>query len=202
MLYLIALLAPWLAVMLRGKFFTGVFLGVLQLTMVGWIPATIVAWIIIGTYKKPERGSSRESGGSGKNTAFTMMLRYYIPFVGEEAKEEYKASILEIAAEEGLNPDFVMTSVSGAVLIDKAKRTTLRLNHDHYWIIDTDAPWFDRRSDTRIELEEDDDGTAWAIIAKAEEIDELEAQFKSLRRSRRAAAEGKASLGEPDAVPA
>ncbi len=47
MSYILALFLPWLAVMMKGRVITGVVLLLLQLTLVGWIPATIVAFFII-----------------------------------------------------------------------------------------------------------------------------------------------------------
>lgn len=47
MLYILAFFLPWLAVMIKGRTFTGIFLLILQLTLFGWIPATIAALFII-----------------------------------------------------------------------------------------------------------------------------------------------------------
>ena len=47
MLYILALFLPGLAVMLAGKFLTGLLLFALQLTLIGWVPATIVSFFII-----------------------------------------------------------------------------------------------------------------------------------------------------------
>ncbi len=47
MLYILAFFLPWLAVMIKGRIFTGIFLLILQLTLFGWIPATIAALFII-----------------------------------------------------------------------------------------------------------------------------------------------------------
>lgn len=119
MLYLLAMLAPFLAVMLRGKILTGIFLLILQCTVVGWIPAVVVAWIIIGTAGKSASASGaapKENTGGG--TVVHMMLRYFIPAIGNKAKAEYEANLLDVAKEEDLSPDVVLTFVSGGVLID------------------------------------------------------------------------------------
>lgn len=47
MLYLVALFLPGVAVMLTGSVLTGLVLCALQLTGIGWILATIVAFLII-----------------------------------------------------------------------------------------------------------------------------------------------------------
>jgi uncharacterized membrane protein YqaE (UPF0057 family) len=47
MLYILALFLPFLAVMLKGRIIVGVVLLVLQITLIGWLPATIVACFII-----------------------------------------------------------------------------------------------------------------------------------------------------------
>jgi type IV secretory pathway TrbD component len=40
---LIAILLPWLSFLLRGKILTGIFCAILQITIIGWIPAAIWA---------------------------------------------------------------------------------------------------------------------------------------------------------------
>lgn len=47
MMYILALFLPWLAVMLKGRIVTGVVLLILQITLIGWLPATVVAFFII-----------------------------------------------------------------------------------------------------------------------------------------------------------
>jgi uncharacterized membrane protein YqaE (UPF0057 family) len=47
MLYILALFLPFLAVMLKGRVIVGMILLLLQLTVIGWLPATIVACFII-----------------------------------------------------------------------------------------------------------------------------------------------------------
>jgi uncharacterized membrane protein YqaE (UPF0057 family) len=46
-IYLLAILLPFLALLLRGKLFQGVLCLVLQLTVIGWIPATLWAILVI-----------------------------------------------------------------------------------------------------------------------------------------------------------
>ena len=40
---LIAVLFPWLSFMLRGKIFVGIICLILQITLIGWLPASIWA---------------------------------------------------------------------------------------------------------------------------------------------------------------
>ena len=47
MLYLLALFLPFLAVMLKGRIIVGSILLLMQITLIGWLPATIVACFII-----------------------------------------------------------------------------------------------------------------------------------------------------------
>jgi len=42
---LIAILLPWLSFLLRGRILTGILCLLLQITIVGWIPAA--AWAVI-----------------------------------------------------------------------------------------------------------------------------------------------------------
>ena len=42
---LIAILLPWLSFLLRGKILSGIICLILQLTVVGWIPAAI--WAVL-----------------------------------------------------------------------------------------------------------------------------------------------------------
>jgi len=45
MRYLLALFLPWLSLILQGKVFSGILCLILQLTVLGWIPASI--WAIL-----------------------------------------------------------------------------------------------------------------------------------------------------------
>lgn len=45
--YILAIFLPFLAVMLKGRVGTGIVLLLLQITVVGWFIATIVAFFII-----------------------------------------------------------------------------------------------------------------------------------------------------------
>lgn len=47
MSYILALFLPWLAVMLKGRVFVGIILLILQITLIGWLPATVVALFIV-----------------------------------------------------------------------------------------------------------------------------------------------------------
>lgn len=47
MIYLLAILLPWLALMLRGRIWQGILCILLQLTVLGWIPAAIWAVLVI-----------------------------------------------------------------------------------------------------------------------------------------------------------
>ncbi len=42
---LIAILIPWLSFFLRGKIFAGIICLILQITLIGWLPAAI--WAVI-----------------------------------------------------------------------------------------------------------------------------------------------------------
>ena len=50
MRYLLALFIPWLTFFTMGKPFQGFFCLFLQLTLIGWIPATIWCFIVINSY--------------------------------------------------------------------------------------------------------------------------------------------------------
>ena len=54
MMYILALFLPWLAVMLKGRMVTGVVLLLLQLTLIGWLPATAVAFFVINDENKKD----------------------------------------------------------------------------------------------------------------------------------------------------
>jgi uncharacterized membrane protein YqaE (UPF0057 family) len=47
MIYLLAILLPWLALLLRGRIFQGILCLILQITLLGWIPAAIWAILVI-----------------------------------------------------------------------------------------------------------------------------------------------------------
>ena len=47
MIYAVAVLLPFLALLLRGKVVQGLLCLVLQLTVLGWLPATVWAIVVI-----------------------------------------------------------------------------------------------------------------------------------------------------------
>lgn len=52
MKYLIALFLPFLAVMFAGRIVLGVILLIAQVTLVGWLPAVVVALLVIKDYEQ------------------------------------------------------------------------------------------------------------------------------------------------------
>jgi uncharacterized membrane protein YqaE (UPF0057 family) len=55
MRYLLALLFPWAVFFTMGKIGQGILCLLLQLTIIGWLPATIWAFISIGGYHADQR---------------------------------------------------------------------------------------------------------------------------------------------------
>lgn len=55
MRFLIALILPWLAFFTIGKPIAGIICLGLQLTLIGWIPATIWAVYSLGQYKTDQK---------------------------------------------------------------------------------------------------------------------------------------------------
>jgi uncharacterized membrane protein YqaE (UPF0057 family) len=55
MRYIIALLLPWLTFFTMGKVFQGILCLILQLTVIGWLPATIWAFFAISNYEADRR---------------------------------------------------------------------------------------------------------------------------------------------------
>jgi len=66
MRYLIALLLPWLAFFTMGMPISGIICLILQLTVIGWLPATIWAFFAINNYYAEQRDLAlrRELGRS------------------------------------------------------------------------------------------------------------------------------------------
>lgn len=52
---LIAILLPWLSFFLRGKIFTGILCLILQITVLGWIPAAVWAVISLNNARADKR---------------------------------------------------------------------------------------------------------------------------------------------------
>ncbi|EOQ0779323.1 YqaE/Pmp3 family membrane protein [Escherichia coli] len=52
---LIAFLLPWLTFFTIGRLLTGIFCLVLQITLLGWIPATIWAVYALSQYKTEQK---------------------------------------------------------------------------------------------------------------------------------------------------
>jgi uncharacterized membrane protein YqaE (UPF0057 family) len=55
MIYLIAIFLPWLALMARGMAGQGILCLILQLTLIGWIPAVIWAILAINSKEAKDR---------------------------------------------------------------------------------------------------------------------------------------------------
>ena len=55
MSYILAILLPPLACFLNGKILTGLLLLVLMLTIVGWIPAAVIAVLVVNDAKADRR---------------------------------------------------------------------------------------------------------------------------------------------------
>jgi uncharacterized membrane protein YqaE (UPF0057 family) len=52
MRYLLALFLPWLVFFTMGKVIQGIICLVLQITVIGWLPATIWAFMSISDYNR------------------------------------------------------------------------------------------------------------------------------------------------------
>jgi len=55
MLYFWALLLPSLAMLFCGKPFQAIICLILQVTVLGWIPATIWAWLVVSSHLADKR---------------------------------------------------------------------------------------------------------------------------------------------------
>lgn len=55
MIYLVAIIFPWLALMIRGLVGQGILCFILQVTLIGWIPATIWAVLAINSADAKKR---------------------------------------------------------------------------------------------------------------------------------------------------
>ncbi len=55
MIYLIAIIFPWLAFMLKGNIGIGILCLILQITVIGWLPATIWAIVYINNQNAEKR---------------------------------------------------------------------------------------------------------------------------------------------------
>ncbi len=51
----VAILLPWLALMLRGRIGQGILCLLLQITVIGWIPAAIWALVILNNDNQERR---------------------------------------------------------------------------------------------------------------------------------------------------
>lgn len=51
----VAILIPWLALLLRGRIFQAIICLVLQITLIGWIPAAIWAVMVLNNDNQERR---------------------------------------------------------------------------------------------------------------------------------------------------
>ena len=61
MRYLLALLLPWITFFTMGKFGQGIICLLLQLTLIGWIPAAIWALVSVANYNADKRTDRLEN---------------------------------------------------------------------------------------------------------------------------------------------
>jgi uncharacterized membrane protein YqaE (UPF0057 family) len=66
---LISLFLPWLTFFTIGRPFAGIFCLVLQLTLIGWIPATIWAVYALGQYKTDQKIKDALAGSAAVSPA-------------------------------------------------------------------------------------------------------------------------------------
>jgi uncharacterized membrane protein YqaE (UPF0057 family) len=55
MRYILALLLPWLTFFTMGKILQGIICLILQITLIGWLPASIWALISVSNYNADKR---------------------------------------------------------------------------------------------------------------------------------------------------
>ena len=55
MIILLAILLPWLALLLRGHIFQAILCLILQLTVLGWLPAAVWAVLVINNDNEERR---------------------------------------------------------------------------------------------------------------------------------------------------
>ncbi len=55
MMFAVAVLLPWLALMLRGRIFQGLLCLILQITLIGWLPAAIWAVMVVNSDNEERR---------------------------------------------------------------------------------------------------------------------------------------------------
>lgn len=55
---LIAILLPWLSFLLRGKILSGILCLILQITLIGWLPAAIWAVVSLNNSREDRRNKA------------------------------------------------------------------------------------------------------------------------------------------------
>ena len=63
MLYLVAVLLPFLALLIRGRIFQGILCLILQITVLGWIPAAIWAVLVVNNDNAERRHREMMAAG-------------------------------------------------------------------------------------------------------------------------------------------
>ena len=62
----VALLLPWLALLLRGRIAQGIVCLILQVTLIGWIPAAIWAVMVVNNDNSERRHKEMMQAMSGR----------------------------------------------------------------------------------------------------------------------------------------
>lgn len=66
MIYLVAILLPWVALMVRGRIFQGILCLLLQVSVLGWIPAAIWAVLVVNNDNADRRHREMMGALSGR----------------------------------------------------------------------------------------------------------------------------------------
>lgn len=184
MKFILALLLPWLAVARLGRRREAWWLLGAQLCVLGWIPASAVAW-------------RRVSGAGASVPGWRLLARRWLPSQAQVARSGYARAVQWVADGKALREDHLFTCLSGAALFDDEAQALLLMDHDYRWVLTRERPRVRRVAAGRLE--------AWGLgascftfVAPPDELDALERRLRGFRRPRRVPATAPAGLAPPD----
>lgn len=187
MKFVLALLLPWLAVARLGRRREAWWLLGAQLTVLGWIPASTLAW-------------RRLSSAGASPPGWRLLARRWLPSQAQVARSDYARAVQWVADGKALREDHLFSCLSGAALFDDEARVLLLMDHDYRWVLTRERPRVRRVAAGRLEAR-GMGASCFTFVAPAGELDALERRLRAFRRPRRVPAGAPAGLAPSDFAP-
>ena len=99
MRYLIAIFLPFVAILLCGKPFLALFSFIAQCTIIGWIPASIHAFVVIASHKGDVRTKAVTDAISNQTNEMRSSMNTHSKIAARQAQAQIELSKAQIATQ-------------------------------------------------------------------------------------------------------